>query len=97
MRTRTWLTTPPGAEPVGDERRDDDRESYVPALAIPREPRVPGPHRRRLIVLPVVGLGVLLLLAVVVLGERAQQEDPSIPSIPGIADSDDEDEGDLPQ
>jgi hypothetical protein len=79
VRTRTYLTTPPGSEPtsaVGG--RDPDAERYVPALELPREPRVPSRHRR-------AGLAAAALLTVAVvafvlvrLGAAAQSEDPAL-------------------
>ena len=99
MPSRTWLTTPPGDEPVTDQRGDEHAERYVPALELPREPRVPGKHRRLW-----VGLGLLLLVAMslvglVLIGEQAQQEDPSVPDIPGLEDPalDGGEDGSLPQ
>ncbi len=60
MRTRTRLTTPPGVdpEPTAPSRTAD--EVYVPGLALPEEPSVPGRHRRLLATL----LALVVLLAV---------------------------------
>jgi hypothetical protein len=86
LPTRTWLTTPPGEEPLADSRGDEDEERYVPALDVPTEPRVPGRHRNLLVGAGAVVLVLALVVAVVLIGERAQQEDPSVPDIPGIED-----------
>lgn len=79
MPGRTWLTTPPGSEPLLDERGEPDRERYVPGLDLPREPRVPGRHRRAWVVAATVVIALLLVLAVLWIGEQSQQEDPSVP------------------
>ena len=60
MRTRTHLTTPPGQEPeLSAPSRSG--EAYVPGLAIPEEPHVPGRYRRLW-----VALGLVVVLALVV-------------------------------
>lgn len=58
MQTRTRLTTPPGQEPALASGSRSDVETYVPGLALPSEPHVPG-RRRRLWVL----LGAVVLIA----------------------------------
>jgi hypothetical protein len=60
VRTRTRLTTPPGQEPVAPHDEDDLGERYVPALAVPSEPRYPGRRRRLWMAL----LSVLVIAAV---------------------------------
>ena len=80
MRTRTWLTTPPDQAPVTDERSADG-ERYVPGPGLVHEPRVPSRHRRAIVL--VTGLAaVVVLVGLLVLGEQAQREDPSIPDVP---------------
>jgi hypothetical protein len=99
LPSRTWLTTPPGDEPVTDERADDHGERYVPALDLPREPRVPGRYRR-IWVGAVAALALIMVAgAVVLIGEQAQQEDPSVPDVPGLEDPtlDEAEDGTLPQ
>lgn len=64
MRTRTQLTTPPGQEPELSASSGPADEAYVPGLALPEEPSVPGRNRRLLVtvvavvLLAVVGYGV---------------------------------------
>jgi hypothetical protein len=97
--SRTWLTTPPGDEPVTDQGGDEQEERYVPAVDLPREPRVPGRYRRVWLVATVVLLAIVVMVALVLIGEQAQQEDPSVPDIPGLEDPtlDEPEDGDLPQ
>jgi hypothetical protein len=99
LPSRTWLTTPPGDEPVVDQRGDEHAERYVPPPDLPTEPRVPGRHRRLRIGLASVLVVIGLMVLVVLLGEQAQQEDPSVPDIPGLEDPtmDEPEGGDLPQ
>jgi hypothetical protein len=99
LPTRTWLTTPPGDEPVVDQRAEGEDERYVPALRAPSEPRVPGKHRRALVITGLVVGAVLLVVSVVLIGEQAQQEDPSVPDIPGLEDPtlDEAEDGSLPE
>ena len=63
MRTRTHLTTPPGQEPELSAPSRSGDEAYVPGLAIPEEPHVPGRYRRLWVAL---GLVVVLALVAVV-------------------------------
>ena len=60
MRTRTQLTTPPGQEPELSASSGPAGETYVPGMALPQEPTVPGRHRRL-----VVTLVTVVLLAVI--------------------------------
>ncbi len=85
MRTRTWLTTPPGTSPDEADRSSADGERYVPAPDLPREPSVPGRHRRAALIAGAVVTAVAVTVALVVVGEQAQREDPSVP---GEADAD---------
>lgn len=84
MRTRTLLTTPPGQEPTVEAASPrSDPERYSPALDLPREPSVPGRHRRGLIaaailvVLAVTGVVAYRLVTV------GQFQDPAVPGVPG--------------
>jgi hypothetical protein len=79
VRTRTYLTTPPGAEPTDHTgRREPDGERYVPALDLPTEPRVAGKHRRLLVILAVVAALGLLVFVLLRIGAAAQAEDPAL-------------------
>jgi hypothetical protein len=79
VRTRTYLTTPPGSEPTDDTgRRRPDGERYVPALDLPAEPRVPGRHRRLLVTLAVLAALAALVAVLLRLGAAAQAEDPAL-------------------
>jgi hypothetical protein len=93
VRTRTYLTTPPGREPTDATGRVDvHAERYVPALDLPAERRVPGKHRRALLVLAT--LTAMLLVAGVLfrIGTAAQSQDPSLsdPTTPAVEDGDGE-------
>lgn len=86
MRTRTRLTTPPGQEPSLSSPGQSDAETYVPGLALPEEPHVPGRRRRVWIVLAVlvaVAVGGYVAFRVATAG---QQFDPALdPQLdPGI-------------
>jgi hypothetical protein len=79
VRTRTYLTTPPGREPTdATGRAEDDRERYVRALDLPTEPRVPGKHRRLLIVLSVIAVLSLVGLLLLRMVSASQSEDPAM-------------------
>jgi hypothetical protein len=78
VRTRTWLTTPPGGQPTTEDRAQDT-EHYVPAPDLPTEPRVPGRYRTRLTAALVVLGAVAIVVALVLLGQESQREDPSVP------------------
>lgn len=83
MRTRTLLTTPPGATPEPElGRRRTSGEVHTPYLAVPEEPRVPGRFRRAGIVLAVVAVLGLLGTAVVLIGLGEQYEDPALTGVP---------------
>jgi hypothetical protein len=79
VRTRTYLTTPPGLAPsdsTGGSGPHDER--YLPALDLPVEPRVPGRHRRLLVTLALVA-GVLVIGAIAFrLTTASQAEDPAM-------------------
>ena len=86
MRTRTRLTTPPGQEPSLSSAGQPESEHYVPGLALPQEPRVPGRRRRlwvTLVVLAVLVVGGYIAFRVATAG---QQFDPALdPQIePGV-------------
>jgi hypothetical protein len=83
VRTRTWLTTPPDQSPIEDDRSAGDGERYVPAPGLPREPRVPGPHRRVKLVLVAAAVTIVVVALLVLAGEEAQREDPAVPGGPG--------------
>ncbi|MFA9430106.1 hypothetical protein [Egicoccus sp. AB-alg2] len=78
MRTRTYLTTPPGREPHLDAAPDGVVERWTPGPAAPHEPRPRRRGRRRFF----VGIAVAGLVALAVLGIRAltatQDQDPSL-------------------
>jgi hypothetical protein len=79
VRTRTYLTTPPGREPTdATGRAEVERERYVPALDLPSEPRVPGRHRRLLIVVSVIAVLVLVGLLLLRMVSASQSEDPAM-------------------
>jgi hypothetical protein len=79
VRTRTYLTTPPGREPTdATGRAEDERERYVGALDLPTEPRVPGKHRRLLIVLSVIAALSLVGLLLLRMVSASQAEDPAM-------------------
>jgi hypothetical protein len=79
MRTRTLLTTPPGEEPVGDDTPGRlDPERYAPALALPREPRVPGRFRRLWISLTILVVVAVIGVAVFQLVTASQFQDPAL-------------------
>jgi hypothetical protein len=79
VRTRTYLTTPPGREPTdATGRAEVERERYVPALDLPAEPRVPGKHRRLLIVLGVLAVLALVGLLFLRMVSASQSEDPAM-------------------
>ena len=95
MRTRTRLTTPPGQAPSLDPDEQPGSEHYVPGLALPREPRVPGRRRRlwlTLAVLLVVVVGGYVAFRVATAG---QQFDPALdPQLdPGMSSPAPTDEG----
>jgi hypothetical protein len=90
--TRTWLTTPPDQVPRDEQGTDDER--YVPGPGLPHEPRVPGRYQTRIIVLSVVLSAVAIIATLVVVGEQALSEDPSVP---GTTDGDQPDELELPE
>jgi hypothetical protein len=79
VRTRTYLTTPPGREPTdATGRAEVERERYVPALDLPSEPRVPGRHGRLLIVVSVIAVLVLVGLLLLRMVSASQSEDPAM-------------------
>jgi hypothetical protein len=85
VRTRTYLTTPPGQRPTdATGRAEADDERYVPALDLPSEPRVAGRHRRLLLVLSVVTTLVLVVGGLFLLVTASQGEDPALsdPAMP---------------
>jgi hypothetical protein len=89
VRTRTYLTTPPGREPTDATGRvESSDERYVPALDLPTEPRVPGKHRRTLLVVGVVTAVLFVAVVVFRLGAAAQSQDPALsePTMPQPAD-----------
>jgi hypothetical protein len=84
MRTRTLLTTPPGATPEAElGRRRTSGEIHTPYLDLPEEPRVPGRFRRLGTVLAVLAVLGLLGAAVVLVGLQEQYEDPALTGVPG--------------
>lgn len=80
MPTRTYLTTPPGAEPALDGSPAGVVERWVPGLAIPVEPAPPRRGRRVAVVVAVVAVAALALYLVVDLVTGARAEDPSLSS-----------------
>jgi hypothetical protein len=99
VRTRTYLTTPPGREPTdATGRAEVDRERYVPALDLPSEPRVPGKHRRLVIVLSVVAVLALVGLLLLRMVSASQSEDPAMtdPSMQAGAPEGGADDGEGP-
>jgi hypothetical protein len=79
VRTRTFLTTPPGRLPTDETGRGaPDDERYVPALDLPSEPTVPGKHRRTLLVLGVLAAALLVALLLLRVGTAAQSQDPAL-------------------
>ncbi len=92
MPTRTWLTTPPDQVPRDEQGTDD--EHYVPGPGVPREPRVPGRHRTTILVLGVVLVVLSIIGTLVVVGEQALSEDPSVPD---TTDEDQPDQLELPE
>lgn len=85
MRTRTQLTTPPGQEPELSAPSRSSAEVYVPGLALPEEPAVPGRYRRlavtlaTIVVLALVGYGIFRAMT------AGQTFDPALD--PGFAPS----------
>lgn len=77
VRTRTRLTTPPGREPDAAGVRTDT-ETYVPGLALPREPRVPGKRESLWITLGVVAVLVIGGLVSFRVSTRGQEFDPAL-------------------
>jgi hypothetical protein len=79
VRTRTYLTTPPGREPTDTTGASGSPgERYLPALDLPVEPRVPGRHRRLLVTFALVA-GVLVIGAIAFqLATASQAEDPAM-------------------
>jgi hypothetical protein len=74
---RTELTSPPDVEPT-PVTDTGSREWYSPALAVPREPRVPS-RRRRAYALVIALLAVAALAAVIVPALQAgMDEDPAL-------------------
>jgi hypothetical protein len=92
VATRTWLTTPPDQVPRDEQGTDGER--YVPGPGLPREPRVPGRHQTRILVLGVALLAIAIIATLVVVGEQALSEDPSVP---GTTDGDQPDQLELPE
>ena len=92
MPTRTWLTTPPDQAPRDELGADDER--YVPGPGLPREPRVPGRHQTKLLVLSAALLAIAIIATMVIVGEQALSEDPSVP---GTTDTDEPDQLELPE
>lgn len=92
MRTRTHLTTPPGQEPEATAPTRSGDETYVPGLAIPEEPHVPGRFRRLWLVLGVVAVLALIAFAVFRTATAGQTFDPALdPNFaPGEASVDDD-------
>jgi hypothetical protein len=90
--TRTWLTTPPDQAPRDEQ--GPEGEHYVPGPDLPREPRVPGRHQTRILVLSAVLLVAAIIATVVVVGEQALSEDPSVP---GTTDPDQPEQLELPE
>jgi hypothetical protein len=79
VRTRTYLTTPPGRLPTDETgRAAPDDERYVPALDLPSEPTVPGRHRRTLLVLSILAVVLVVTFALLRLGTAAQSQDPAL-------------------
>ena len=92
MPTRTWLTTPSDQVPRDEQGTDDER--YVPGPGLPREPRVPGRHQTRLFVLVAALLALTIIGTLVIVGEQALSEDPSVP---GTTDEDQPEQLELPE
>lgn len=98
MRTRTHLTTPPGQEPeLSAPSRSG--EAYVPGLAIPEEPHVPGRYRRLRVALGLVVVLALVGFVAVRVTTAGQTFDPALdPEFApgGEAPVDDASDGGLP-
>ncbi len=78
MRTRTRLTTPPGQEPSLSADRRPDAEAYVPGLALPVEPRVPGPRRRLWVTLTLVAVVAAAAYVAFLMATSGQTFDPAL-------------------
>jgi hypothetical protein len=92
VRTRTYLTTPPGRLPTDETgRAAPDAERYVPALELPSEPTVPGRHRRTLLVVGFLAVVLVVAFALLRLGTAAQSQDPALSEPTGGQPADDGD------
>jgi hypothetical protein len=79
VRTRTWLTTPPGLQPTdATGRAEPHDERYVSALDLPAEPQVPSAHRRTLLVLGMLAAVLLVVAALFLVGTASQSQDPAL-------------------
>lgn len=85
MRTRTLLTTPPGARPTVEVgRRGRDPEQYSPALSVPVEPEFPGRFRRLRITLGVLVVLGALGAAGYWTATSGQYQDPALTDLPSF-------------
>jgi hypothetical protein len=98
VQTRTHLTSPPGQGPTATSSPSTGDEVYVPGLAVPEEPKVPGRYRR--VVVLVVALVLLaaatyLTLQVMTMGEDF---DPALDQLidPGAPADEPASEAELP-
>ena len=85
MRTRTRLTSPSGQEPEATTPSRSADEVYVPGLALPEEPSVPGRRRRLAVTLVVLVAFVVVGYGVFRAMTAGQTFDPALD--PGFAPS----------
>lgn len=78
MQTRTRLTTPPGEHPTLSDGPGPQDEIYVRGLALPQEPRVPGPRRRLWVTLALVAVVAGLAYATMLVVTSGQSFDPAL-------------------
>lgn len=97
MRTRTRLTTPPGERPALDDDGARADEAYVPGLALPEEPHIPGRRRRLWVTLAVVAVLAVIAYVSFRVATAGQSFDPALePEVDGGATEPVAPEGGLP-
>lgn len=85
MRSRTRLTTPPGQQPEAADRpreQDAPAERYIPAFALPEEPRPPRRHRRAIVVVATLLVLVAVAWGILQVVTSGSDFDPAVGDVP---------------